>query len=52
MGGTHWGRCAYVRMLLNILEQEFTSAFTEEFVHILCMDSVIYHNGFCKYLKL
>lgn len=32
-----------VRVLLTHTEQEFTSAFTEEFVHILCIDYVIYH---------
>lgn len=34
------GRCPCA---VDILEQEFTSAFTEEFVHILCIDYVIYH---------
>lgn len=34
-----------------IVGQEFLSAFTEESVHRLCIDYVIYHSCFCKYLK-
>lgn len=51
-GWCPFGKVYVVGVLLNNMWQEFTSAFTEESVHKLCIDYVIYQNCFCKYLKL